>query len=327
MDKMQPTLSQFERRKLCTKLASFELENSPFGSLSCSEPVQKAYPNSLSLQIALSFSSFPVPSQHLYIKYFSAMDTFLVRNDDPNPPVSTPDKKQPLLPTSAPPFSTSSSHPSRFVSYHDWYQYIVDLDYETFCSLRQRPPPIQTPYSDITDQVEFAANYRLLIFCIYMLGIPFTLFLTSAAAKLFFKAITVAWGCFLIGLSLILLGWMFFALTGKFEVDDFLDLHIIFYVWPLVPILFGGLMIREGSGNDCDVGVVLFILGIKISIANVVAFLFSRRWLEKRKEIWPPLDDVKFIVWMLSYERLVQEHSHATVKKLFSAHSDSSPWK
>lgn len=288
---------------------------------------KKAHLKSLPVSTAQPFPVFPKPSQHLHINSISAMDTSLLCNNDPNPPVSTPDEKQPLLPFSAPPSSTSSPHPSQFPSYHDWYQYIVDLDYETFCSLRHRPPPIQTPYSDLTDQAEFAASYRLLIFCIYMLGIPFALFITSSVAKLFFKAMTVAWGCFLIGLSVILLGWAFFALAGKFEVDDFLNLHTTYFLWPLVLVFLGGFMMKEGSGNDFDVGVTIFILGATILLANVVAYLLSRRRLEKRTEIWPPLDDVKFIVWSISCREVVQGQRPASVKKLFFVHIDLSACK
>lgn len=246
-----------------------------------------------------------------------AMDTAILRNDDhdrrvrfsqeekpffPSPSCATQllkpilqDEKLPLHPSSIA-SSPASLHLSQSPSFQDWCQHISQLDYGTLSSLHQRAPLIQTPYSDISNQEEFAANYRRIIFLIYNAGIPLTLFLISAVAKLLFRSSIVGWGCFLLAVTVVLLGWAFFALAGMFEVGDFLNMHKIYFIWPISLLLIGAIVMKPGSGGERDVGITFVILGTVIIVANLSAWLTSRIWLEKRTELWPPLDDVEFVV-------------------------------
>lgn len=99
----------------------------------------------------------------------------------------------------------------------------------------------------------------------------------------------------MVGLTVMLIGWAFFALAGRFEVDDFLRLHKMYLVWPVCFLFIGVVAVKVGGGDESDIGVIFFILGVVILLANLAGWLVSRTWLEKRIELWPPLDDVKFI--------------------------------
>lgn len=156
-------------------------------------------------------------------------------------------------------------------------------------TIEPRPNYMYTPYSDITEQEDFAREFRRKIVLLYFVYMPLTLLFSSAIARWFFHNAVVSVILFFAAVALLALCLPYFTFFGMFTVGEFLKLHVAFYAWPIVPFMWGLTTVWVTKGNDAAFGIVLVTVSVLIMITNEMARRVSLATEEERLLQWPPL--------------------------------------
>lgn len=159
--------------------------------------------------------------------------------------------------------------------------------------LEQGPNYMYTPYSDFTEQEDFAAEYRAEIARLYTFVMPLMLFITSAFSRYVLDRKVVGSALFFCSLFFFVLGLIvyvyFDTMFDMFSVGDFLKLHTLFYVWPVLPLFFGLFTASVASGDAAEWGSAIAVMSVIFMATNCFAYVQSRETELERLRQWPPL--------------------------------------
>lgn len=170
------------------------------------------------------------------------------------------------------------------------YESINDADVgKRTVTFEPRPNYVYTPYSDITEQEDFAWEYRRKIVLLYFAYMPLALMISSATSEWLLSNTLVSVIFFFTAIALIALGLPCFTFFGMFSVDDFLKLHVAFYAWPIVPLMWGITAVWMTKGKDSAFGFVLITVSFFVMVTNEMARQVSLETEEERLLQWPPL--------------------------------------
>lgn len=146
-----------------------------------------------------------------------------------------------------------------------------------------------TPYSDITEQEEFASEYRRKIVLLYFTFLPLAILVSATIARYVFDVLLVSKILLFCAVAVLCVGVPCFTFFGFFTVADFLALDIWFYVWPLIPLLVGTMAVLKTIKKDWAFGAVLIIVSVWVLVTNELARQISWWTEEERLNQWPPL--------------------------------------
>lgn len=146
-----------------------------------------------------------------------------------------------------------------------------------------------TPYSDITEQEEFASEYRRKIVLLYFTFLPLTILVSAVIARYMFDYVLVSKILLFCAIGVLCVGVPYFTFFGFFTVVDFLALPIWFYLWPLIPLLVGTMAVLITTKKDSAFGMVLMIVSVWVVVTNELAREVSWWTEEERLRQWPPL--------------------------------------
>lgn len=150
-----------------------------------------------------------------------------------------------------------------------------------------------TPYSDFTEQEDFAAEYRRHIARLYTFFMPVLFLITSISATLFSRAQIVASILFFFSVFFFVLGVIIYAyfdaLFDMFSVGDFMKLPLLFHLWPSLPLVLGLFTAFTANPDTAHIAIAIVLVSIIVIIINFFAYRHTLHAHEERLLQWPPL--------------------------------------